>query len=258
MYNNIFKKTIMSKFFILSLFTFIVSFDCHINAQEYPEWLSGSSAYWLETMNLEYRHPKGYISNGNNEEINIRSKSGEWICTNYPTIYTDDKFFITYDIIPITTREDSALRAKMFPGTPDVIDKQHIYQLRSLLRSTIGEDASESWKNYVTYLPEEEAKRKFNADTVITYSVSFEKDYYFRDKYSNCKIYFIQRKGRGFVPIFCFFDEKAFKEQKKYLKAAESIFWYGDAEPDWEMLKRKADAEQPIIIPYGKLKSNSP
>lgn len=252
----------MLKFIFICSFIFIACFDNCIIAQKGAEWMLERDIDVLETMNLEYRHPNGFKKNViiSEEMFCFDPKSKQCIANAcfYPqlSIQKDRHFIIFFDTSDrIYTVEDSTEWSGIFPdGDFDFIDKQHIMNLQMHIECTRGKKDSELWKNYVTYYSEEDAKRLFNADTVITYSASLEKGYYFRKKYSHYKIYYLQRKGRGYIPIYCFFDKKAFKKQDKYTKIIDGLFWYNDEEPDWDMIKRKQNATPSVIIPYGTQK----
>jgi hypothetical protein len=79
----------------------------------------------------------------------------------------------------------------------------------------------------VTYLNPEKTKTKFNADTAIFLPLCFiGPEYYYKGKYNNLESLWLQKKGRGWVNLYCFYTDEAKKKLPEYRKAVEGIFRY--------------------------------
>ena len=50
--------------------------------------------------------------------------------------------------------------------------------------------------------------------------------------YTHGTVLIIQKNGRGFVTLYCFYDEKAIKKLDTYMAAIEGTLKYRDSEPE--------------------------
>jgi hypothetical protein len=111
-----------------------------------------------------------------------------------------------------------------------------------------GNDAS-AWKNQFVYCSDE-AKAKFNADTVISCMIQLPETEYYQDKYGYCKVIIIQKKGDGCLPLYCFYDDVAAENVEKYLNAVEGVFKYRDYDKSsYQVAEAK---EEIVVISFGR------
>jgi hypothetical protein len=137
--------------------------------------------------------------------------------------------------------------------------EEHISVMHHILKTIDTENIAKEWKENVYYYTETEAKTKFNADTAITYSFILPEKEYYRDKYNHCKILLIQKKGRGYLPLYCFYDMEAAKNPDKYMTAIEGIFKYKDcAKPLYQQPKIDSSFTVICIAPVVNIKNKIP
>ena len=192
--------------------------------------MSEHRAAVLSSMKLTYTKPNGFTEEQALECFEDHAKLALIITCAGNQLQANDGQFIAF--IPfqrILTKQDSADIKGLFPGAvfPGV-DNLHTTQIKDDIRHARGEKEAAHWKRYVTYYAPADAKRKFNADTAITYSVRLDPGEYYKGKYNHLDALFIQRKGRGYVNFFCFYTDKAKENFSAYWKAMEGVFRYED------------------------------
>lgn len=85
----------------------------------------------------------------------------------------------------------------------------------------------EDIRENVIYLPDNQAKEKFNADTLICYSLPVKAvngDKKFGRKYSDCEVTIIQKKDVGPVIFYSFFTPESYKNRAAYFEKLEQSF----------------------------------
>ena len=240
----------MKKSFLYFLFTFIcanVSF-----AQKGLEWMPLWERSILDsTMNMHYTYNENYIPDSTYLKCNIHRgmPDGTHISSN------DGHLIAILEVRPPLMPEDT-----LFWGG---IDKQHIYLSERLIKFVYGEtkvvDGEEfeiKWKNYVSYLSDTEMKRKINADTVIIISLPpMYEDYYMKPRasdnsntkhYPYCTVLMIQKNGRGYIPMYFFYDEVGKKDLEVHIEAIASSFRYGEESP---LLKKIKNEDFTVVAP---------
>jgi hypothetical protein len=200
-------------------------------------------------MNLHYVHPKGYIldttNNDNNWKNNIYSDGirrtiGSFVETR---LMSEDGHFSTFLYIdePFTFEDSVNMCGN---GISDRVDKKHIYRIKDIVGEFYGEKKAARWKKYVRYYTSQDAKSEFNADTVIFLSLPGMKKGYYVSPYPYCSVLIIQKNDRGYLPMFCFYDETGKKNLEKYLSDLRGAFRYGEEQP----LKKKLDRTWGLVI----------
>jgi hypothetical protein len=241
------KKTII---FVSFLYLSLYIFNHYIHAQE---WLKAyDNQVQFDAMCLEYRCPDGF------EEISIikeffNHKRLLNAILGYNTegiLRSNDGHFIVFtEIGEIFSPDD----AKKYAGGRFVmtVDGVHISAVRRILRYIKGEDASDSWKKHIQYYSAEDAKHKFNADTAIIFSFILSDSDAYQDVYNYCKVLIMQKKGRGYLPLYCMYDGKAVKNIDTYMTAIESAFRYRDCDkPPYYQPDRKIIKDTDSIIMF--------
>jgi len=121
---------------------------------------------------------------------------------------------------------DAVLARNYFENWEYRIEHFHIDQIRAKIKVAYGEQAAERWKDYVTYFKPEQAKKIFNADTVITFDVKLSPDQYFMDKFTLIRFLFLQKKGRFFNMVVSLYADQALKDRERYDMLNNSILRY--------------------------------
>ena len=97
------------------------------------------------------------------------------------------------------------------------------------------------------------ARKAFNADTVITYPLRMWEN--LENKYNHCQVMIIQKKRRGCIALYCFYNDKGAKKLSHYIRSLEHVFWYREPKDYIEVI------DSPIIdeyeIPHLKAKERS-
>jgi len=200
-------------------------------------WMSSDHIRRMEAIRVTYTKPANFIEVLRGECFQDNPKLELMLtCVGNP-LQSEDTEFITF-LAPLlfSTKSDSASLRQSFPGMsiPN-LNEQHIYKIRSQILRFLGKDATVrgpnagfDWKPYVNYYPEDEAAKRFNADTAITYVVELNDDELYKGKYRYLKALFLQKRDRGFVVLYSFYTDKAKRHPAKYWKAIERIYRYDD------------------------------
>ena len=213
-----------------------------------------------KVMNMEYSHPAGYVGDSlyncivnDHVEVNLVSN--------------DMSFRVFYSIHNPITKEDSINRVAsiMIPEKFNLLfvseDLGHIDRAGMITSLSFGN--SLDWKSYFKYYSSDDAKTKFNADTVlVSVSLPFEvhpdytlyskreiNPYYdingrYNSNYTYCTVLIIQKKGRGFVTLYCYYDDNAAKNLDIYMAAIEGTLRYREGEPEL----KKHDFDENICV----------
>jgi len=172
---------------------------------------------------------------------------------------TEDLSFIAfYDIHNPVTKEDSIFYSNSIDssGKPinTPVDNNSLF-VKFTVQKSFGNDAN--WKDYVHYYPSDEAKSKFNADTVLSIVIPLDVNEYYQDikapikpfgiepfhgDYSHCTVLVIQKRGRGYVAIYCLYDEKKVLDVGAHISAIESTLKYREGEPELKKLENFSPA----------------
>jgi hypothetical protein len=121
----------------------------------------------------------------------------------------------------------------------DTRNKYHFYTVRNHLidiAKKYDEDYREQFsvkdlKINVHYFPDSYAKTKFNADTVLIYTLPVKPvngNKAFSRKYSRCEVLVIQKKDIGPVFFYCFYTGKGYKKRDNYMEKLEKTIKFKD------------------------------
>jgi hypothetical protein len=211
------------------VFIFLLSNPCFSQSDK---WISQSQHDLdiLKSMKIVYNKPDGFKEVNRWECFKCKPKL-EYIltCANNQ-LHSDDEQFIAFiPVYKFFTRKDSVDMKKRFPGMPfNVIDKIHSNTIKNNIKMSLGEDAARDYKKYIIYYSPEEAKRKFNADTAISFRIKLDSNDYYEEKYNHLDALFLQKKGRGYINFYCFYTDSDIKRLPEYWKAIEEVFKYED------------------------------
>ena len=199
-------------------------------------------------MNIEYLQPSEFIEDSTGWiGLYISGVPSDFQSREVDLISKDSSFIASFSIFNPVTKEDSV---KFYASANfNVVDMEHIRFADFIVKRFYGENAD--WKNYAHYYSSYYTKIKFNADTV--FSVSFPLDntrtHYQENTFSACTVLFFQKKGRGYVAIFCIYNETK-KNKDTYMATIEDAFRYREGDPE---LKRIEGGDAIVQFKVGSL-----
>ncbi|MFT3949026.1 MAG: hypothetical protein QM763_18825 [Agriterribacter sp.] len=200
-------------------------------------WIAMEDINLLKTNNISFKKPdeftevRGFECFKDNPKLEVMLS-----CAGYQLCSKNREVVLLLPFYRFLTESDSVEFRKSFPKMLiGNLNYQHARQIRAQILNYLGKDPSLlgenknfEWEKYVTYYPSNESKSKFNADTAISYLVTFKKDDYYKGIYKYMKALVLQKNGRGFVEIFCFYTESERKKLFRYWKSVERIYKYED------------------------------
>jgi hypothetical protein len=219
-----------------------------LHSQENSGMMSSVKRDILDSvMNLNYTHPEGYILDSTYferiDDVYLSRIHAAISVFDETHLASRDGHFLTFLLIQEpSTRENS-------------VDKEHIYEIKNLVKELYGEKNVDKWEKYVRFYSSQDAKREFNADTVISLSLPKEKNGYYVSPYPYGSVLVIQKNNRGYLPMFCFYDETGKKNLEKYMSDLKGAFRYGDEQPLKKNLDRTRDLVTVRAIPMQKKKN---
>lgn len=142
---------------------------------------------------------------------------------------------------PISERDEQYI-AHMRRYSPDdplrVLDMQHMWQIKNAVIRALGYGYDYflqrknfvDWRRYLEYYPKKQARRIFNADTVIRVSLNLlpGEVYGYRGRYDYLDMLVLQKMRRGYLQLFVFTTEKGKNRLPYYWRRIETIFRYDD------------------------------
>ena len=193
-------------------------------------WMPPEHVAILKWMKLNYKKPHGFKEAYLESEcFSSNPKLALLLTCISNKLYNDEGDFIAFmPIYPVLSPQAVAEWKKIIPNFKYEMNQIHISQAREMIKLDIGDKAAEEWRKHVTYYSEKDAKRKFNADTAFTFSLKLDSGQYYKDRYQYLDVLFIQKNGRSFVNLCCFYDETGKKNLPKYWKAIEGLLRYED------------------------------
>ena len=249
-------KTYRMKTCVAVLFCWLIIIPAFSQAE--TGWIRfGERTILDRVMNMEYSHPAGFL--GDSTKI-LCSEITSGSCLAVSLSTEDLSFIAFYDIHNPVTKEDSIFYSNAIDssGKPinTPVDNNSLF-VKFTVQKSFGNDAN--WKDYVHYYPSDEAKSKFNADTVLSIVIPLDvnEDYkdikaptrpppvgieLFQGDYSHCTVLIIQKRGRGCVAIYCLYDEKKVPDVGAHIAAIEGTLKYRDGEPELKKLENFSPA----------------
>ncbi|MFV0566875.1 MAG: hypothetical protein ACK5NB_13715 [Flavobacteriaceae bacterium] len=184
----------------------------------------------LEAMSLSLNKPEVFDKAYNRECFQDNAKLNRmFTCVGYQLWSKPNNFVVFFPsraIIAENRDFGEALTSRFPLLKKSTVDVQHVYQLSAEIKHALGDDAYKNWKKHVTYLPQEESLRKFNADTAITYNIKLKQKDYYKQEFGNIWALTIQKKGKGYITLHCLYKDMPEEELNVYKNAVESIFKY--------------------------------
>lgn len=168
-------------------------------------------------MGMTYTPPEGFYGTYNRFEYKSAPSFGRIGSIIGNSIESEDNTFaVLFYIDHIFNKEDSisALFIKNFKMD---INRIHL----NLLKIIPGVKS-------VRYYPHGYAQAKFNADTAMVFDVDMRREILSEEhlfgKYRKCKGFLLQKKDRGYIAMFCFYNkDKYWRENEEIV---EKLFKY--------------------------------
>jgi hypothetical protein len=128
----------------------------------------------------------------------------------------------------------------------------HNIEIARNIRFSYGDFFVDSMKDYVQ--SDVGAQISTNADTVIICPLLLKKGSFY-NQYNHCNVVYLQKKNRGFIALYCFYDDVAFADRDKYMQKVKRMFHYRDGEVDVEKSDILAEEE---VITIGRVTARKP
>lgn len=195
-------------------------------------------------MGIVYRKPPGFDEVSRTECFEGYPELKRIVSCAWNQLRSDDgECVIFLPIYPPFTEKDTLFVLHNRRWSPDdplrVLDMQHVGQTHCNIVFAQGNDQSyflqrkrkhrtKNWRKYLDYYTLEEARYMFGADTAYRYSLNIVpgKRYRYEEKYDYLDVLTLQKKGRGYIMLFCFTTEKGKANLQYYWERIEMIFRY--------------------------------
>ncbi len=192
-------------------------------------WLSTDYVNLLKDRKAVYKKPSGFTEVPGLECFEDNREIFDLIvtCLSHQLLSKDGHFIAFLNILKLPSKQDSVEMRKLFPNTPMEVDNAYISQIRGNIKQALGDSIAQHWRQYVTFYAAKDAKRDFNADTVISFHLQdLNPTKYYKGKYKYIDALFLQKEKRNFLNFYFFYDDEAKKHIKKYLQAIVGTLRY--------------------------------
>ena len=216
----------------------------------------GLNSYTLSLNQIKYKQPANfnYIRRelGNEEYLKcIFADPGAIYQGYWHKIISKDKNFVAIiDIPPVWSKDSVHIFMELAPESKIKINTYHLSHIKADFGSNIGKGIDSLEGFPIKYKSSKYAHEVFNADTVITYPLKMWQRY--GDQYNHCQVVVIQKNSRGFVCLYCFYNDKGERKLNRYLKSLEGMFWYRDPKDYIEVIEPPKSDSIIHIIPRKK------
>lgn len=192
-----------------------ICFYCsQISGQTNMDWITAEQQAVLKAMKLDYTLPDGFTGTKYEECFDSISQF-DWMlpCVSSHIISQDKHFHTSLVIYNLFSRSNDDYIAELW---------------RNVYYSYKDKIFGESLENYVR--PDNDVKIFSNADTVIICSLVLNEGNRYLNKYNHCDVIYYQKKNRGFIGLYCFYDDIAVANLDKYMQEIKRVFRYKDGE----------------------------
>lgn len=165
----------------------------------------------------------------------------------------DGSFVIYVEVAPICSTDSVHVDIEFGPTLTWKIDEMHINRIKADFGMNLNKKVGCIFLRDlpVSYKSSSYAKKTFNADTVITYPLKMWEVY--KEKYNSCQVMIIQKKSRGYIAFYCFYNNRDKKKLNRYMKQMEGVFWYREPKDYIEVIKPQMP-DTVIVLPHLKVK----
>lgn len=229
---------------IIFLFVIISLFVANVFSQkgfvQLPYW---EKCVFDFVMNLTYTHNLKYKLDSTCFRLENLSDTQSFQLTS-----EDESFKVFIKVRQPFVQEDSGSLSSGSDFNMDRVDKERILEAETIVAKSYGEEKLNSWREYADFFSTDEAIEKFNADTAFYITLPFLGSGYFQHSYPYCKVFIIQKRGRGYLPVACIYKDDEKDGLNEYFAEIETLFKYG-SEPT---LLKKLKGDMVVVVPLGK------
>lgn len=214
---EILKASLFAFFNLLSLFGYSQSGP--------PVILIGPPMNRLEVMRLEYNKPIGLNEIRMSECFKSYPKLNTLITCAYSQFESKDKQFLVFTTLyrPLSA-EDSIFMSKISPNKIKTLDWMHEANIKGNIRESLGEDSAANWRSFVHYGTLGNARKFFNADSLLTYTIKLDPKDAYKGKFNHLEVLCIAKKRRGVIYLFELYTDEGKRNLMTYQKELEGIF----------------------------------
>lgn len=163
----------------------------------------------------------------------------------------DGNFLAYIEIAPIFSSDSIYIDMEMGPNIKWKIDEAYINHIKGDFMMNRWENITSLSKLPIHYKSFKYARKAFNADIVLIYPLKMWET--FKEKYNRCQVMIVQKKARGYIAFYCFYNDRGKKKLNQYMKQLEGVFWYREPKDYIEVIKPQIP--DTIILPHLKDKN---
>ena len=207
----------------IGIITISLFFLCQTSFSQSPDWMSEGAIYQLKEMNLTYNNPNNFDEVIENEffENNPALKDELWVGSNQLRS-KDNRFIVFSKFNRNTMKNGNLLRIQrsiyhMDPKRRKIYLSDKIYTMYMDATTLASEEVAANWEDYINHYSKEETVNKFNAEKAVSYSIKLQPKDYYKGKYNNLWVLFLQKKYKGLKTFKAYkeFEEKRVNNFKK-------------------------------------------
>lgn len=184
------------------------------------KWMGSEGKIVADSMKLKYRKPKRFGQIGITECFDNYPKLKSTFTCMGNQLHSNDEQFISFMNFVYFAEYHRKLYY-LSHKRKRTVDSQHHSQIRAIFKDYYGDEIGDSWRDSVTVVSTEEARKKWNADSAFTFSLHLRPEDYYKKDFKHVKILLIQRKGQGYAYITSFYTDKAKEDFDKYWRRIE-------------------------------------
>ena len=191
------------------------------------KWMGSEGKIVADSMKLKYRKPKRFGQIGITECFDNYPKLKSTFTCMGNQLHSNDEQFISFMNFVYFAEYHRKLYY-LSHKRKRTVDSQHHSQIRAIFKDYYGDEIGDSWRDSVTVVSTEEARKKWNADSAFTFSLHLRPEDYYKKDFKHVKILLIQRKGQGYAYITSFYTDKAKENFDEYWRRIEKTLRFED------------------------------
>lgn len=175
-----------------------------------------STDHGMKIITLKYT-PSPLFTSGDTVSCFRLYPWGNLLCTTFKIKSKDNDLVLLLHNSYAFTKQDSVALHSIYPDYKHYgANATHLYRIEEDLQASLLRDRENikiNFKDYAYFYPHQYAVNTFNADTVISYDVSFHDKFSKKIDihYKKCKALLIQKNEKGYIVLYCCYnDDKLF------------------------------------------------
>ena len=214
------------------------------------EFKHNAGNVWGKCFDVNYKLPRGF-KDLNTKERWEKEDSSYFSRLNLmpccPVISSKDEECLLLYMLPYFFPDNMTRMAVAMRGREETVESYrrgaHRFQINMILENIYDEDQY-VFEDLVTIFSEKEARSRFNADSILLFTIPIPEGILYRDKYKHATCMYIYKDSRPFVGLFLFFTEKGFRKSEKYISRLNKTIWYKDG---WVHDNKKIEKARSIL-----------